>query len=94
MPTVWVPSLMQKLTGGNGQVEVEGETVRQIIEALEARYPGFKDRLCEEPSLMQKLTGGNGQVEVEGETVRQIIEALEARYPGFKDRLCEDHQIA
>jgi molybdopterin converting factor small subunit len=48
MPTVWIPSLMQKLTGGVEQVTVTGATVRQIIDELEAAYPGFRSRLVNE----------------------------------------------
>ena len=48
MPTVWIPSLMQKLTGGVEQVAVTGTTVRQIIDELEAAYPGFRARLVNE----------------------------------------------
>ena len=48
MPTVWIPSLMQKLTGGVEQVAVTGLTVRQIIDELEAAYPGFRARLVNE----------------------------------------------
>ena len=48
MPTVWIPSLMQKLTGGVEQVAVSGATVRQIIDELEAAYPGFRARLVNE----------------------------------------------
>jgi molybdopterin synthase sulfur carrier subunit len=67
MPTVWVPSLMQKLTGGNSQVEVEGETVRQIIEELDAIYPGFKDRLCEDDRLKPGMAVAvDGEVNSEG----------------------------
>jgi molybdopterin converting factor small subunit len=48
MPTVWVPAPWRdKLTGGASQVEVAGDTVRQVIEALEAEYPGFRQRLID-----------------------------------------------
>jgi len=67
MPTVWIPSLMQKLTGGNGQVEVEGKTVRQIIEELDTMYPGFKDRLCEDDRLKPGMAVAvDGEVNSEG----------------------------
>ena len=36
---------MQKLTGGIQVVQVEGSTVRQIINNLEVLYPGTKARL-------------------------------------------------
>ena len=47
MATVFIPSLMQSLTNGEHRVEIEGATVRQIINNLEARYPGMKERLVE-----------------------------------------------
>ena len=48
MPTVWVPAPWRdKLTGGAAQVEVAGDTVRQVIEALEAKYPGFRERIID-----------------------------------------------
>jgi molybdopterin synthase sulfur carrier subunit len=47
MALVFVPSLMQPLTGGKDRVEVTGSTVRQVVDNLEAEYPGIKDRLVE-----------------------------------------------
>lgn len=48
MPTIWIPSLMRKLTGGTEQVQVEGRTMRQVIANLDALYPGIKARVCDE----------------------------------------------
>jgi molybdopterin synthase sulfur carrier subunit len=39
---------MRNLTDNQEQVEVEGETVRQIIDELERRFPGMAARLVEE----------------------------------------------
>lgn len=47
MATVWIPPLMRDLTGGQAQVRVSGRTVGQLLDALEAAYPGIKARLCE-----------------------------------------------
>jgi molybdopterin converting factor small subunit len=47
MATVFIPSLMQSLTNGEHRVEIEGATVRQIINNLDTRYPGMKERLVE-----------------------------------------------
>jgi sulfur-carrier protein len=45
---VWVPAPWRdKLTGGVVQVEVAGDTVRRVIEALEAQYPGFRQRIID-----------------------------------------------
>lgn len=45
MATVFIPRRLQPLSGGRRQVCVEGATVRQVIEALEAECPGIKSRL-------------------------------------------------
>ena len=47
MATVFIPSLMQSLTAGEHQVQVEGATVRQIVNNLDSAYPGMKERLVE-----------------------------------------------
>jgi molybdopterin synthase sulfur carrier subunit len=51
MATVFIPALLRDLTGGRDTVVVPGATVRQVIEALEAAYPGVKGRLCEGDDL-------------------------------------------
>jgi molybdopterin synthase sulfur carrier subunit len=55
LATVWVPSLMRDLTGGADRVDVPGRTVRQVIESLEAAYPGIKDRLVEDDRLKPSI---------------------------------------
>ena len=48
MADVWIPTGMQILTAGQQRVQVEGRTVRQIINNLESQFPGTKERLCDE----------------------------------------------
>ncbi len=55
MPTVWIPPLLRELTGGRESVSVPGQTVRQVIDALEATYPGLRARLCEGDRLRPSL---------------------------------------
>ena len=54
MPEVWIPTRMQVLTGGNQIVQIDGATVRQLINNLERQYPGTKERLydSEEDELL------------------------------------------
>ncbi len=47
MPTVAIPSLMRNLTDGEDIVSVKGNTLREIINNLENRYPGTKEKLCD-----------------------------------------------
>ena len=41
MPTVSVPPPYQGPTQGEGEIPVEGGSVRACLEAVEAKYPGF-----------------------------------------------------
>jgi molybdopterin synthase sulfur carrier subunit len=43
--TVRVPGPLRRLTEGRAEVEVAGSTVSQALRDLEARFPGFHDRL-------------------------------------------------
>ena len=45
MAVVFIPNQMRDLTAGDSQANVEGKTVRQVIAALERRYPGIAARL-------------------------------------------------
>ena len=56
MAVVWIPPLMRSLTEGKSQVEVDGSTVREIVEALEARYPGVAARIVEEGRIRPGLS--------------------------------------
>jgi len=38
---------MQELSNGEQRVNVQGNNVRQVIDNLNAVYPGFKERLVE-----------------------------------------------
>jgi molybdopterin synthase sulfur carrier subunit len=42
---VRVPGPLRRLTAGSAHVEVEGATVTAALADLEAKYPGFRDRL-------------------------------------------------
>lgn len=61
MPVVFIPALLQDLTGGAERVSVPGQTVLQAIDALESRYPGIKARLVEgdrlRPSIAVSVDG-------------------------------------
>ena len=56
MPTVFIPALARELTGGAEQVVVEGKNVRQVINNLDQRFPGIRDRLCDGNDLKPGMT--------------------------------------
>jgi MoaD family protein len=47
MVTVRIPTPLRSLTGGEEQVQVTGETLRVVIDALETKHPGVRDRLLD-----------------------------------------------
>ena len=49
--TVRIPTPLRTLTGNQEEVEVDAGTVGAIIDVLESRYPGIKDRLCDEKGI-------------------------------------------
>ena len=56
MPRVFIPPLLRPLTGDVEEVVVDAKNVRQVIDALESRFPGIKSRLCDEDGLMPGLS--------------------------------------
>ena len=55
MPIVHIPPLLRDLTEGQARVEVTGRSVRAVVAALDARYPGIRDRLCDGDALAPTL---------------------------------------
>jgi molybdopterin synthase sulfur carrier subunit len=56
MVKVFIPPLLRDVTVNRDLVEVSGATVREIVAALEAQYPGVRDRLCIADSLRPGLS--------------------------------------
>jgi len=44
---VRIPTPLRQLTGGQRVVEVEGRTLAEVIDALDRRFPGIKERLID-----------------------------------------------
>ena len=55
MAKIFIPTMLQKLTYGVKQIELEARNVRQIIEQLDGLYPGMKDRLVEDGEILPNL---------------------------------------
>ena len=55
MAKIFIPTMLQSLTAGVKQVDLDARNVRQIIERLEELYPGMKDRLVEDGEIPPNL---------------------------------------
>ncbi|MCJ7549537.1 MAG: MoaD/ThiS family protein [Anaerolineae bacterium] len=56
MATIIIPPLMRDVTGGQDRVRAPGRTVRAVLDALDAQYPGTRARLCRGDVLAPTLT--------------------------------------
>ncbi|MER3405221.1 MAG: molybdopterin synthase sulfur carrier subunit, partial [Chloroflexota bacterium] len=45
---VRVPTMLQRLVGGARTVQAEGKTVGDVLDDLERRFPGLKERIIGE----------------------------------------------
>ncbi|MBN1218972.1 MAG: MoaD family protein [Anaerolineae bacterium] len=48
MATVRIPSPLRRYTNGQSKAQTTGANVNEVINNLEARYPGIKSRVCDE----------------------------------------------
>lgn len=48
---VRIPTPLRTLTGGSDEVTAAGATVAEVIEDLERKYPGLRDRLLDEKGV-------------------------------------------
>jgi molybdopterin synthase sulfur carrier subunit len=55
MALVHIPTPLRSLTAGASKVTVAGSSVREIVAALEAAYPGIQKRLVQDDRLRQGL---------------------------------------
>ena len=55
MATIFIPTMLQKMTDGAQKVDMDARNVRQVIERLEELYPGIKDRLLEDGDIAPNI---------------------------------------
>ena len=53
--TVRIPTPLQRLTSGQGEVHCDGNSVTELLSDLERRYPGIKERICDETGKLRRF---------------------------------------
>jgi molybdopterin converting factor small subunit len=53
--TVRIPTQLRTLTEGNGEVQVDGATVGEILKGLDAAYEGFGARLFDDAGGLRRF---------------------------------------
>ncbi|MGO8993940.1 MAG: MoaD/ThiS family protein [Polyangiaceae bacterium] len=61
---VRIPAPLRPLTGGKDEVSAAGSTVGEIIEDLERRHPGVRDRLLDEKGVRRFINIYVGEEDV------------------------------
>lgn len=75
---VLIPTPLRNFTDGKAQVQANGGTVGELLTQLDIRYPGLKERVCEEDGEIRRFVN----VFVNGENARQRDGAATALKPG------------
>ena len=55
MPTVYIPAHLKQLAEGQETIDIDGGTVREVIENLDKKFPGIQARLCVNDDLRPGL---------------------------------------
>jgi molybdopterin synthase sulfur carrier subunit len=73
---VKIPTQLRTLTGDEPEVEASGATVREVVEDLEIRFPGMKQRLVDDTGKLRRFVN----VYVDEEDVR-FLRGIETEVP-------------
>lgn len=74
---VRVPTPLRRFTGGAEEVNATGATVAALVEDLEKRHPGIKERICDEEGKVRRFVN----IFVNGDDIR-FLDNLETAIKG------------
>jgi molybdopterin converting factor small subunit len=72
---VRIPTPLRTLTAGKDEVDAKGATVREVIDDLERKFPGMKERLCDDKGVRRFVN-----IYVGDEDIR-FLDGLETAVP-------------
>jgi len=68
MVTVYVPTPLRKVTGGQSKLTASGRTVRELLDGLERTHSGIRQQLCDEMGEVRSFIN----IFVNGTEIRQL----------------------
>jgi sulfur-carrier protein len=71
---VRIPTILRTYTGGESEVGAEGQTLGQVLDDLDASYPGIKGRILDDQGSLRRFVN----VYVGNDDVR-FLDALETK---------------
>ena len=63
---VVIPTPLRKFTAGMDTVEVEAATIKEVLDNLDLKYPGFRASVCDDTGSLRRFIN----VYLDGEDVR------------------------
>jgi molybdopterin synthase sulfur carrier subunit len=63
---VRIPTPLRKFTAGAEEVGVIGSTIASVVEDLESKFPGIRERLCDEQGRVRRFVN----IYVNGDDIR------------------------
>ena len=70
MPSVLIPTPLRKLTNELEEVSAAGANIGELLDNLDAAFPGLKDRVCDEAGNVRRFVN----IFVNGEDIRFLQE--------------------
>ena len=71
MARLFIPAQLRGVAGGRAELEIAGSNVRELVDELEERFPGIRERLCTDGELAAGL-----QVSIDGVFSRRGLDAV------------------
>ena len=68
MSAVWIPQVLRSAVGGQKQVELDGGSVRELVDGLVAKFPALRQQLLTETGDLNRFVN----VYVNGQDVRYL----------------------
>ena len=69
---VRIPTPLRRLTDGQDKIDVDGDSLGSVIDAMNDQYPGIRERICDDQGQLRNFVN----VYVNGEDVR-FLQGLE-----------------
>lgn len=55
MATVYIPTPLRRLTGGQSKISATGENIAGLIQAVESEYPGVSEKVLDENGNVKRF---------------------------------------
>ncbi len=68
MSAVWIPQVLRSSVGGQKQVQLDGASVRELVDGLVGRYPSLREQLLTQDGQLNRFVN----VYVNGQDVRYL----------------------